>query len=138
MGRTSISITAFSPLFFRYSSLTCLANFSVFLTPMLQYLLISLARVLYPGSLLHSSPFPRSFPLSQADRHYSYIPLETFCGCTPCSGIDTAVFLYCFSHITTLLCSRNMDTPLLSLPSLFPSAFFPHFTSYLSPVSTAI
>ena len=133
-----MSIPVASPLFFRYSSLTCLANFFVFLILMLRCLWKCPILVPYLVSRLHSSPFPRSFPLFRAGRHYSCIPLETSCGCTPCSGINTAAFLYCFFHITTLLCSHNTDTLLQSLPSLFPPfsrilpLFFPLFNCHMT------
>ena len=112
-----------SSLFFRYSSLTCVANLSAFLTPMSRYLLKRPILALCLVSLPHSSPFPRSFPSLRAGKHYSDIPPETSYGYTSYSDINTSAVRYCFSHITILLCSRNTDTPLLSMPSCFPSVF---------------
>ena len=112
--RISMSIAISFSLFFRYPSLTCFANFPVFLAPWLQYWAIFLRPAQYLVSLLHSLSFPRSFLLFRLGRRYFYIPFEMSCGCIPCYGIDIAVsLLCCFSHIRIFLRSHKTDTLLL-------------------------
>lgn len=85
------------------------------------YLLKSLTPVRYLVSLLHSLPFLRSSPASQAGMRYFYIPSEMSCAHKICFDTNTSVSLCCFFHTVTPLHSHNMDTLLLPWPFLSPS-----------------
>ena len=103
--------------------MTDFGNFFVFLTPLSRYWAIFLRLVQYPLSHFRSSSFPQSVLSFLADRRCSCIPIERFYGCTVYSGKDTSASLYCFFHITTLLCSRNTDILLRLQPSFYPPFF---------------
>ena len=118
-------------LLFRYSSLTCFANFAVFLKFLLRCWAKSLRPARYLASLLRSLSFPQSFPSFPADKRYSCIPFEMSYAYKPCYDIDTAVFLCCFFRIMIFLHSHNTGTLLLFRPSLLPT-FFPYSTTSFS------
>ena len=95
------------------------------------YLLKSLTPVRYLVSLLHSLPFLRSSPASQAGMRYFYIPSEMSCAHKICFDTNTSVSLCYFFHTVTPLHSHNMDTLLLPWPFLSPSPFLFILPSHL-------